>query len=56
MQIKEFTLRKSLRSFKKYVVGKIIRSYHCTPNYFIFDINENKNIEGDYKYIFEKKY
>ena len=56
MQVKEFTLRKSLRSFKKYVVGKIIRSYHCTPNYFIFDINENKNIEGNYRYIFEKKY
>lgn len=56
MQVKEFTLRKSLRSFKRYVVGKIIRSYHCTPNYFIFDINENKNIGGDYRYIFEKKY
>ena len=56
MQVKEFTLRKSLRRFKKYAVGKIIRNYHCTPNYFIFDINENKNIEGDYRYIFEKKY
>ena len=56
MRIKEFNLRKSLRSFKKYAVGKIIRNYHCTPNYFIFDINQNKNIERDYRYIFEKKY
>ena len=43
LNIKKFSTKKSLKSFKKYAVGKIIRNYHFSPiDYFIFDINTRK--------------
>jgi hypothetical protein len=43
LNIKKFNTKKSLQSFKKYAVGKIIRNYHFSPiDYFIFDINTRK--------------
>jgi len=39
-----FKNRFDLNKFKKYMTGKIIRSYCLTPDkYFVFEINENKN-------------
>lgn len=39
-----FKNRFDLNKFKKYMTGKIIRSYCPTPDkYFVFEINENKN-------------
>ena len=51
MRVKEFTIKKSLQSFKRYAVGKIIRNYYCPPSYFIFDINNNKNVDEIYHHI-----
>ena len=47
--IKKFNTRKSLKGFKKYVVGKIIRNYHFSPiDYFMFDVNaKNENDIND---------
>ena len=39
-----FKNRFDLNKFKKFMTGKIIRSYCLTPDkYFVFEINENKN-------------
>ena len=59
MYVKNFTTNKSLQSFKKYAVGKIIRNYHFSPNdYFIFDINSKKKneINNDFLTIINEKY
>ena len=52
-----FKCKRKFQNFKKYITGKIIRSYCYSPdNYFVFEIKNNKdnNILGKYSSILSK--
>ncbi len=52
-----FKCKRKFENFKKYITGKIIRSYCYSPdNYFVFEIKNNKdnNILGNYRTILSK--
>ena len=52
-----FKCKRKFENFKKYITGKIIRSYCYSPdNYFVFEIKHNKdnNFLGNYRTILSK--
>ena len=52
-----FKCKRKFENFKKYITGKIIRSYCYSPdNYFVFEIKNNKdnNFLGNYRTILSK--
>ena len=52
-----FQCKRKFQNFKKYITGKIIRSYCYSPdNYFVFEIKNNKdnNLLGNYRTILSK--
>ena len=52
-----FKCKRKIQNFKKYITGKIIRSYCYSPdNYFVFEIKNNKdnNFLGKYRTILSK--
>ena len=52
-----FKCKRKFENFKKYITGKIIRSYCYSPdNYFVFEIKHNRdnNFLGNYKTILSK--